>query len=184
MPGPVVLSAEWVPLTSYSMFRFGAPVEQYLEQGPDVLCRSEPPNIPEYEKAIRGYYRSDDLGCDVQTVGGVLTQVITTEVCLFGGINIVGSRVSAALRILGNPSVSWHIPEPDDPLERLGVIEDLGLLIDVPNETEAIYSVVLRPPVSQYLEAERSARNAFPNVTRITSGLLRGSLNPPPYDCS
>lgn len=170
--GPVAMDAEWVPLNCFSVFGFGSPIDHYVENS-GCVSREEWKGTLPFERAVRGRYRCGDLDCWIFTVDGLINEFFTQTVCLYNGYNIVGSKVRAALDILEYPEIIWHVPHPDDPMERLGEIPSMGLILDVPDKTGAIYSVVLRPHQAEYREREGRAKALMGNVTSI-----KGSFRP------
>jgi hypothetical protein len=154
---PVEFQPDWTPLTGFSVLNFGAQI--------DVMAHHlvEQP-MPESASPLKKRFFSEDLSCDIITVDGKIHEITCRSVCNLDGYNLVGSNLARVKDILGNPIWEWRHPEPDDPMERLGTSEALGITIYVVELNQVVHEATLRGHRRAHLERERLLATWPPNV--------------------
>ena len=180
----VFRSTEWVPLKSFSIFRFGAPIEQYLSLGEEVLDVAEIEGTSALGGKVRGRYYSEEAGCYIEAAKGAVHQITTYDSCLVKGINIVGSMMGPVLELLEVNKPQWYLPYPREPGEKAFIIPKLGLELVVSMYSGAIYRVTMRPAVRDYSNREKAAVLGMGNVIdfrQARRALRSGRVELPPY---
>jgi hypothetical protein len=137
------MEAEWVPLRSFSVFEFGSHIDTYGNLADVRRPGLDLPESLQSKGGGAGRYFVEDLECDLLTHNGIIHEVRARFACLYNGFNLVGSKVAAALHILGQPQVVWSIPDPEDPVSRIMEVPSMGLSMNIPNATGAVYSLAL-----------------------------------------
>jgi hypothetical protein len=156
---PVQLDATWIPFVSYSIFKFGSPVDEFVRDGLGTLTPQESEALSRPPPSVRANYYCEDLDALVKVLDGEIHQISAQSACLYRGHNIVGCHADVALDILGNPPVDW-IDECGEGLERFGHVESLGLILEVPTRTRAVAGVILRQHPEDHEIREKRAISA------------------------
>ena len=68
-----LLNCDWRPLKGFSVFEFGADINDYLAGG--TVLRPDCPNEVDLRNGAHGLYRPDRLKCSVREANGVIDEI-------------------------------------------------------------------------------------------------------------
>lgn len=137
---PCLTRPTWEPLVHYAGLPFGAAL---LDESGCVLSA-----FRSWELTVQkpGLVWSADLDCLIETVAGRIHRFQCKSACLFRGYNLVGMcRARLEAELYGH-DLSWRYLFPDDPMEMIAYVEELGVLFWVPERTETVWDVELISP--------------------------------------
>jgi hypothetical protein len=151
---------EWLPLRRFSIFELGSDISDHFGGG-ESEATVKFVGTDDDVSGLCDEYRSDALSCRVYTVANVIDQVSPERVCLYQGINMIGSQLGAILDLLDHPAIEWRSLSS---FEKFGEARDLGLVLSVEPATNTIHGVTLRPAPAEYFARQQQVERAMSGV--------------------
>ena len=118
---------DWIPTVSFGKFRFGAPVQRYVDEG---LLTYDP--APEELGGDAIYIDEEaDIWVYPDDEGrGVVGTVSCGRSALYGGRELLGLAIGEAVEILGrDPDEFEEGVESADEIEDIAYFDDMGLML-------------------------------------------------------
>ena len=137
---PCLTRPTWEPLVSYAGLSFGTVL---LDDAGCVLSDFHGWELTEQEP---GVVWSEDLDCLIHTVAGRIHRFRCQAACLYEGFNLLGMCRARLEQVLCEYELSWSFAVPDDPLEMVAFVKELGALFWVPDRTGTVSDIELISP--------------------------------------
>jgi hypothetical protein len=171
---------EWLPPRQFSFFEIGAPISTCLNRAGVSLDPAPAPARGEAFNGLLEQYEFSPLAARIYTVCGRIHQIAPEKVCLYRGINLIGSHLDSVLALLGRPPVEWSSLGC---CGNYGEIRQLGLFLGVNEHTNTIYNVMLRSLPEEYYARQQLLQSAMMGSRELeaapgrAAGSGRHSLN-------